>query len=154
MYNNLGFEKSNITQAIHHFDLAVEGGFYDAAVPLAEIYSSDLTHFDMDKADHYMDIVYKHGTKNFISLETVEYYKDRVVETLNETYFDRFYDLIANSEEDTDVKAWYSFGYRKYTMGEFDRALLAFSFGALMNHVESMKAAAYIWANNLTEELT
>ena len=154
LYNNLGFEKSNVTKAIQHFDLAVEGGFYDAAVPLAEIYSSDLAHFNMDKADYYMDIVYKHGTKNYISLETVEYYKDRVLETLNETYFDRFYDLIANSEEDTDIKAWYSFGYRKYTMGDFDRALLAFSFGALMNHVESMKAAAYIWANNLTNELS
>lgn len=63
-------------------------------------------------------------------------------------------EVINKSKPEIDIQQWHDLGYRKYTMGEFDRALLAFAFGALTNHIDSIKAAGYIWANNMTEELT
>ena len=54
----------------------------------------------------------------------------------------------------SELDEWYKFGYKKYTMGEFDQALMVFSFAALNGHVKSIKAAAYIWDKNLPQTYT
>ena len=63
-------------------------------------------------------------------------------------------EVINKSKPELDIQEWYDLGYRKFTMGDFDRALLTFAFAAHTNHLDSVKAAGFIWANNMTEELT
>mmetsp|Transcript_2393 Transcript_2393/g.3101 ORF Transcript_2393/g.3101 Transcript_2393/m.3101 type:complete len:96 (+) Transcript_2393:1649-1936(+) len=63
-----------------------------------------------------------------------------------------FKDLITLST--TDVHWIYYYGYQKYTMGYTDSALLIFSFAAMNGHKEAIRAASYIWKNNLTKKLT
>ena len=53
-----------------------------------------------------------------------------------------------------EMDEYYKFGYRKYIMGELDQALMIFSFCALNGRLLCIKAAAFMWENNLTQSLT
>ena len=58
------------------------------------------------------------------------------------------------SDQDKYVLDWFDLGYTKYMLGDFDRALMVFSFAAGIQHLEAMKSAGYIWSKNLTKSLT
>lgn len=53
-----------------------------------------------------------------------------------------------------EMDDYYKLGYKKYLLGEFDQALMIFSFCAMLGRTICVKAAAYIWENNLTKNIS
>lgn len=159
LYENDMFEGFNMTESVMHYEIALENEYYEAAMKLSDIYISVDEYYDSEKADDYMDLYLNHSVPlNILNEEAATYLRMRAMsydDTKDRTFHShKLFKLIEKSEIETDIKLWYNIGYRKYILGEFDRALMCFSFGALMHHPESIRAAGFIWANNMTQELT
>ena len=145
------FEKSNVTKAISHLEkaFAVESYSALAAKILVKVYRED-EYRDDELADFYFNHYFENTDRKLFTLDDLNFYIEKIIEEKEEKYFKTYFKILLDSETDPDTAKWYKLGFRKYTMGEFDRALLAFTFGSLMSHKEAMKAAGYIWSNNLT----
>lgn len=127
-----------------------------AAINLSKIYSDpESEYYDIDLSDFYMDKYYeKHKELSFFNKEVATYYYERILDTENMTHILKFYRLLGESYEPSQITDWYFYAYRKYITGDIDRAYLAFAFGSELNHVESTKAAGYIWEHNLLHNIT
>ena len=70
-----------------------------------------------------------------------------------DSYF-KYIDTLASLKLPLEFTELYEMGFNKYKIGDYDRALIIFSFCALAHDIECMMSAAYIWEKNLTTQLS
>ncbi|CAI2384468.1 unnamed protein product [Moneuplotes crassus] len=167
LYADPLYEKSDTEKAIHHLTISLKDPDLKhlSAQALKILYRHGENTFEKEKmpedflakSEEYFEIEYFSSDFKMFRDSDRNYFVNRILDEIDfenqqeiARLTDKFIEYVKFTEIDRDTTRWYNLGYVKYSMGEFDRALLSFAFGAAIDHTDSMMAAGYIWTENLT----
>lgn len=132
---NPDYKQFNETIAAMYLKEAILLGDGISPSYLIELYLSSGVVSD-DDLEYYLDVALSYDPDSSVGLEMLAFYSEKAESTNSIKYFDKYYDLLETFGSTGDVKGWYEFGYRKYQVGDYDRALLAFAFCAISNDIK------------------
>lgn len=154
IYLDKDYSKHSVNKAVEQFVIAADNGYEDSIQELMQIHLFNKEWLNLRTAEIYIDLLLKKSVAKPINNEIVKLIYAIWDVTGSTEVFRKLLKYVVQTKNDSDLDKWYKLGYRKYLLGDIDRALLVFSFASFLNHDESTKAAAYIWDKNLTKNLT
>lgn len=84
----------------------------------------------------------------------VEYFYKKASTQNDSEYTTKFFNSLAHSQDAGDILEWNQFATRKYMIGDFDRAYIAFAFAALLNHADSANSAGDLWERGVLRNIS